>query len=217
MKGRLILLGPPGSGKGTLAAQLQSNFKLEHVSSGHLLRREIESDSRMGRYVHAFLERGELVPDQVLLEFMAGWWNSLTPDSRFMLDGFPRTLFQAEQLDVHLREKKAEIESVLFLDCPVELSVERIGGRRSCPKCGRVYHLQHLPENLREQCEPCRVPLFHREDDQDSLVRKRYEIYRQETEPLVQYYQGQGKLTFIDGSQDSEKTFADTRLALARS
>lgn len=216
MKKRLILLGPPGSGKGTLAAQLQSDFKLDHVSSGHLLRMEVEKYTRMGRYVQAFLDRGELVPDEFLLDFMAGWWNGLSADSKFMLDGFPRTLRQAEVLDLRLAERNAGIEAVLFLDCPVTLAIQRISGRRSCPKCGRVYHRSALLHPKAGQCEECVVDLIHRQDDEEEVVRKRYDIYVQETEPLIQYYRGQQKLTFIDGSSCAMETFAATKVALAK-
>src|SRR5881398_1429373 len=146
MKRRIILLGPPGSGKGTIAARLQQEFGLDHVSSGHLLRREVENGSAIGQRAKWFLEKGESVP----------------LDHGFMLDGFPRTLSQARALDEWLAARNAPIEAVILYDCDLAIVLDRITGRWSCPKCGRVYHIYSVPPKVAGICDDCPVKLTQR-------------------------------------------------------
>ena len=138
MKRRIILLGPPGSGKGTVATRLRQEFGLNHISSGHLLRREVEKGSATGQRVRLFLENGELAPDRTVLRFMGEWMKSAPVNDGFLLDGFPRTLSQARALDEWLAARHAPIEAVILFACDLKLVLDRITGRWSCPKCGRV-------------------------------------------------------------------------------
>lgn len=210
MKRRIILLGPPGSGKGTIAARLQQEFGFNHVSSGHLLRREVENGSAIGRRARAFLEKGELVPDQTVLKFMGDWMRSAPLKDGFMLDGFPRTLSQARALDGWLAEHNAPVDAVILYSCDLALILDRITGRWSCPKCGRVYHVYSVPPGRSGLCDDCATGLIQRADDTEPVVRKRFGIYQRQTKPLAKYYEQQGKLTVIDAAMSPDDRFAAT-------
>ena len=214
MKRRIILLGPPGSGKGTVATRLQQEFGLSHISSGHLLRREVEKGSAIGQQVRLFLEKGELVPDRTVLRFMGEWMKSAPVSDGFLLDGFPRTLSQARALDEWLATRNAPIEAVILYDCDLKLLLDRITGRWSCPKCGRVYHIYSVPPKVAGFCDDCSIALTQRADDSEAVVRKRFEIYRPHAKPLADFYEQQGKLTVVDAALSADERFAKTVAAL---
>ena len=214
MKRRIILLGPPGAGKGTIAAQLQKELGLAHVSSGHLLRQEAERGSPVGERAKVFLEKGELVPDAVVLEFMNNWLQSASLDRGFMLDGFPRTLVQAQVLDEWLASKRAPIEVVLVYECDLAVVLDRITGRRSCPQCGCVYQVRSMAPNMPGYCDDCGSALVQRADDREAVMRKRFEIYASQTQPLVGFYDRQAKLVVIDASKSPQERLAASIAAL---
>jgi adenylate kinase len=216
MKRRILLLGPPGSGKGTIAALLEKELGIAHLSSGHLLRQEVENGSSLGRRAKEFLEKGELVPDEMVLEVVWPWLESASAKGGFALDGFPRNLAQARDLDHRLLERGMPVEKALFFDGPEVELVKRLTGRRSCPACGRVYQHQSLPPKLPGFCDQCGIALVQRPDDEDAVVRKRYAIYRRETEPLAECYRRQAKLTVIDATLTIEQRFSASVEALTR-
>ena len=187
---------------------------MPHVSSGHLLRREVENGSAVGRRARMFLEKGELVPDRTVLKFMGEWIRTAPLDEGLMLDGFPRTLSQAKALDEWLADHAAAIEAVILYSCELKVILDRITGRWSCPKCGRVYHVYSVAPKTAGKCDDCSVDLTQRADDSETVVRKRYEIYKRQTRPLAKYYDEQGKLTVIDGALSPDDRFAKTVAAL---
>jgi len=215
MKRRLILLGPPGSGKGTVAARVQREFGIPHVSSGHLLRREAELGTEIGLKVRLFLEKGELVADAVVLEFMGAWLRTARLEDGFMLDGFPRTLNQARALDGWLEVRGMPVEAAILFDCELATVLERITGRRSCATCGRVYHLRAQPPKAAGRCDDCGVELTQREDDSEPVMRRRFVVYAELTKPVADYYEQQGKLTHIGSAGSVEERFAKAAAVLA--
>lgn len=216
MKRRVILLGPPGSGKGTVAGQLKKEFGHSHISTGQLLRDEAASGSALGRQAQSFLERGELVPDEVVLELVERWMAAAPPDKGFISDGFPRTLKQAESLDEWAGQNGLHIEAVLFFECSEELILGRISGRRCCPKCGSSFHLANLPPKRTGVCDDCDTPLVERRDDNVDVVRRRLDVYNRLTEPLVSYYWQLGRLSVVDAAPVYSELYAAVKMALAR-
>lgn len=214
MKRRIVLLGPPGSGKGTIAIRLQEEFEFVHVSSGHWLRREIDNGTAIGRQVQVFLDKGELVPDEMVLSFMEQRLESELQNPGFVLDGFPRTLGQGKALDLWLHERRADLEAVLFCDCSEPVILDRITGRRVCSKCGRGYHIRGMPSKVPGRCDDCGSPLLQRDDDTEPVVRNRLMVYSRLTKPLINYYGRQGKLAVLDATQPSVSFYADAVEAL---
>ncbi len=207
MKRRIVLLGPPGSGKGTIANMLESHFNLEHISTGQWFRREMAAGTDLGKQVTANVERGELVPDEMVLGLIEHWLTPELIEHGYMFDGFPRTRAQAEALDKFCAEKKAPLDVVLYLSCPEDLIIERITGRRVCLSCGKNYHVRSSPPRSPGVCDVCGSPLVQRPDDTVEVVKNRLEFYRKITEPLVDYYRKSGKLVSLNGAQGSEAAF----------
>lgn len=197
----VILLGPPGAGKGTQAKRLSEAFSLEHLSSGDVLRAERKSGTRLGQQVAAAMDSGNLVPDKLVLEVMLGRVMRPGGEGGVLLDGFPRTLVQAARLDEAVEREGRRIDSVLSLDVPDDLIVDRICGRLSCPTCGAVYHERHQPPKRPGVCDVDGSGLVRRPDDRPEVVRQRLAAYHAETEPLKGYYRGRGVLAEVDGSQ----------------
>lgn len=214
MKRRVILLGPPGSGKGTIAARLEKQFGLLHVSSGHLLRQEAGKNTPLGRQAKTFLENGSLVPDELVLELMAHWWQAADPAVGFLMDGFPRNVAQAIKLDEWMAARNETIDVVICLTAPEHEIIRRVAGRRHCPRCGRVYQIPALPPRVDGVCDDCGEKLIKREDDNEQVLRARFEIYHRETEPLVAYYQKTGKLISVDAMRPLDERCAMVENAL---
>ena len=216
MRRRVILLGPPGSGKGTVAGRLKTEFGFEHFSTGHWLRQEVAKGSALGRQAGLFLERGELVPDELVLALVKGALSETRPGQGYLSDGFPRTLAQAEAFDAWAAPRGLGIEQVIYFECSEALVLNRITGRRSCANCGRVYHATMIPPKRAGQCDECSGELVQRADDTETVVRKRFQIYLRETEPLVAYYRSQGSLGVVDASQSSDTIMTQTMTLLHR-
>ena len=198
----LILIGPPGAGKGTQAARLREDFDLSHIATGDLLRAHRERETDLGLRAARYMAEGRLVPDELVTEMIGDAIASTS--GGFLLDGFPRTPGQADALDRVLEERGRPLSAVLLIDVPDDVLVERIGGRRLCPD-GHVYHVQYNPPAREGVCDVDGKPLTQREDDKPETVRKRLDVYHRETEPLVERYEKQGLLRRVDGTRSPDE------------
>jgi adenylate kinase len=205
---RILFLGPPGSGKGTQCKKLAQKLQLPHISSGDLLREAVANNSPAGKSAKAFMEAGKLVPDNVLIEMFKEKLSAKESAQGFILDGFPRNVNQAESLDALLGELKVSLDAVLNLKIDDKLVSERIAGRRSCKNCGAVYHVKFAPPAKPDICDVCGGQLIQRSDDKESLVKERLLTYRQQTEPLIEYYQARKLLLIVDAEGDPEVIFS---------
>ncbi len=190
----LIIFGPQGSGKGTQAKILAEKLGIPHVSTGDIFREQIKSQTELGKKAEKYISQGQLVPDDLTIELIKNRLNQLDCQLGFVLDGYPRTIPQAKALDPIINIDK--VLEVWILD---EESIMRLGGRRSCTKCGAVYHLKFNPPKKDEKCDNCGGQLIVREDDMEPVIKKRLAEYHEQTESIKDYYQQQGKLIKIDG------------------
>jgi len=195
---RIVLMGPPGAGKGTQAEKLVEQFSMTHLSSGDIFRAEKASNSPLGQQLSEYMSRGELVPDEVVVEMMAKAIAAV--DGGLLLDGFPRTVAQAEALDSTLSDRGLSLDAVILITAPDDMIVSRITGRRSCPECKKGFHVEFIPSARGELCDECEgdVELILREDDSEEVVRQRLEAYRNQTEPVVNYYRNTGSVRIIE-------------------
>jgi adenylate kinase len=185
---RLILLGPPGAGKGTQAVRIAEEFKLSHISTGDILRQAVRDETKLGREAKKIMDAGRLVSDDIMLGIIRERLAQSDAQEGFILDGYPRTLPQAEALDSLLGESVAPPVLVANIDVDNEELVKRIAGRRSCPKCGAVYNVHFKPPQKGGVCDTCAAGLIHRDDDKEETVRKRLAVYDSQTKPLLDYY-----------------------------
>lgn len=194
----IVLLGPPGSGKGTQAAKIIERFGFFHVSTGDLFRKEIFSGSSLGKNVQSYLSQGQLVPDEVTIEVVENCLRQNSATNGFLLDGFPRTLAQAEAVDRFVTSVQGRLAAVLFLDISDVETVRRISSRRQCNKCSHIYSLSQPQKDSLSKCH-CGGELIVRQDDRPEIVQERLNVYRVMTAPLIEYYQGQRALYRVEG------------------
>lgn len=212
---RIVLMGPPGAGKGTQATRLAGGFNMVHLSSGDILRAERNSGSELGKKLKTYMDAGELVPDATVVEIMAKAVAGLPTDKGLLLDGFPRTVAQAQALDAQLKRLGVPLHAVLVIDVDDSLLVERITGRRSCPQCGRPYHVKYLVPKSGNRCDTCNVDLTQRADDTEAVVRERLSNYRRQTEPVIDYYKKSGqRVVAVDGMLPPDEVTARVGAAL---
>jgi adenylate kinase len=199
----VVLLGPPGSGKGTQAKKLIGEFHWPQLSTGDMLRAGIQSGSKLGIEAKKFMDLGQLVPDSVVVGLIAE--RSLAPDCKngFVLDGFPRNIAQAEALDKMLKQQGRQVDRAVLFEIPDEELVRRLSGRRTCPKCNSMYHVEHLPPKVGGVCDQCGNALVQRDDDRVDVIKKRLTVYHQQTEPLIGFYRAQSKLSSIDARRSA--------------
>lgn len=204
---RLILLGPPGAGKGTQAARICQKYSIPHISTGDIFRKHIKEGTEFGKKAKEYMNRGELVPDDLVLEIAIARLLEEDCKNGFLLDGFPRTVYQAEQLDKILDERGLSIDKVLDIRVDKEMLMTRLIGRRVCRSCGASYHVINMPPEKEGICDVCGGELYQRSDDTAATVENRIEVYIGLTVPLVEYYSKVGKVAQIDGSAELDKVF----------
>ena len=207
MKKNIILMGPPGAGKGTLAKQLMSAFDLVHISTGDMFREAIKAGTELGKLAKSFIDRGDLVPDEVTIGIVRDRLAQDDCEKGFLLDGFPRTLPQAEALKELSNQVNRPIEVVVNLDCDNQELIRRISGRRVCKSCGAPYHIVTLKPKTEGVCDICGGPLYQRADDNEEALKVRLEHYVQDTKPLLDFYAKEGLLKSFDSLVGKEQLF----------
>jgi adenylate kinase len=211
----LVLLGPPGSGKGTQGERLQEDFRLPYYATGNILRAAVEEQTDLGRTAKQYMDRGDLVPDEVIIAVIAERLEDAEAADGFILDGFPRTTPQAEALDEELEKLGRELTAALLIDVPEDEIVRRLGGRRTCAKSGHVFHIEFDPPKHEGVCDIDGSRLVTRDDDKPEVIRRRLEQYEQKTEPLVAHYDRKGLLRRVDGTRSPDEVGDRIRALLA--
>lgn len=202
----LILLGAPGAGKGTQAVRIAAAHQIPHISTGDIFRKNISEMTPVGMKAKAYIDKGQLVPDEVTVELVQGRLCEDDASKGYLLDGFPRTIAQAEALD-----KIASIDTVINIDVDLAALSERLCGRRTCPKCGESYHISTKKD---DKCDKCGETLVQRKDDMPETINNRLAVYQSSTQPLIDYYAKQGKLVTVDGMKSIEDVYAQIEKAL---
>jgi adenylate kinase len=213
---RVVLVGPPGAGKGTQAQFIASHLAIPKVSTGDIFRYNVSAGTDLGRQAKAFMDRGDLVPDEVTVAMVASRLQEDDAQSGFLLDGFPRNLPQAETLKKMLADWGLRLDLVLELVVDHDEVIRRLSGRRTCRKCGRVWHVAFDPPSVAGKCDECGGELFQRDDDRVETIRHRLEVYEQQTQPLISYYADEGILLGIDATGPVEDVTERALLALRR-
>ena len=207
---RFVFLGPPGAGKGTQAVRLAEDLLLPHISTGDILRHAVREGTDLGREAKRAMDAGELVPDEIVAGLVAERIRNADCRGGFILDGFPRTLAQAEILEEKTSDEPMRVVS---FELSEQEAVERLTGRRTCPECGASYHIRNLPPLVQGVCDRCGAQLIQRSDDQEETVRERLRIYREQTGDLVRYYQERGSLVTVSADGSPDKVYEELRIA----
>ena len=205
----IILLGAPGAGKGTIAEGIKAATDYIHVSTGDMLRAAVKAGRPVGLEAKAFMEKGELVPDNVIMKIVTERLEEGKANARYMFDGFPRTTEQARMLDDVLKSHGGQVEQVFLLDVPRAILVDRLSGRRVCKNCGAVYHIRNIPSKVAGVCDLCKGPLYQRSDDTEETVLNRLEVFKKQTQSLIDYYEKKKVLFRVDAGKKKEDTQAE--------
>ncbi|WP_352419140.1 adenylate kinase [Proteiniborus sp.] len=213
---RLILLGPPGAGKGTQAVNIVEKYKIPHISTGDIFRKNIKEGTDLGKKAKEYMDKGLLVPDDLVVAIVKDRLTEKDCVEGFLLDGFPRTVVQADSLDVELNGLNYELDKVINIEVSKEELIDRAVGRRVCKDCGATYHIKFNPSKVEGKCDVCGGELIQRKDDTVETVTKRIEVYLEQTQPLIDYYGKKGILINIDGKQNIDKVFQDIVISLGR-
>ena len=206
---KIIMLGAPGAGKGTQAKQIAAKYSIPHISTGDIFRANIKNGTDLGKKAKEYMDQGLLVPDELTCDLVMDRIAQDDAKNGFVLDGFPRTIPQAEALDAALTKIGQSMDYAIDVDVPDENIINRMSGRRACLNCGATYHIVSIPPKKEGICDTCGNELVLREDDKPETVKKRLDVYHDQTQPLIDYYNGKGILKSVDGTQPMEKVFED--------
>lgn len=206
---KIVMLGAPGAGKGTQAKKVASKFGIPHISTGDLFRENIKNKTALGNKAKVYIDKGLLVPDDLVLELIMERFGMADCKEGYVLDGFPRTIPQAIALDHTLNNKHDNIEYTIEVEVPDEVIIDRMAGRRACLDCGRTYHVETLRPKAEGICDFCGTELVLRDDDKPETVKKRLEVYHKQTQPLIDYYREKGILHTVDGTNEIEKIYEE--------
>lgn len=206
---KIVMLGAPGAGKGTQAIKIADKYDIPHISTGDIFRANIKGGTELGQKAKSYIDKGELVPDEVTIGMLLDRIAQDDCKNGYVLDGFPRTIPQAESLTEALKSQDDKIDFALNIDVPDEAIIERMSGRRACPKCGATYHIVYAAPKTENICDKCGTELIIRSDDKPETVKDRLNVYHQQTEPLIAYYKAAGVLREVNGTQELPKVFED--------
>lgn len=206
---KIILLGPPGAGKGTQAKLISEKYAIPHISTGDIFRKNISEKTPLGIEAKRYIDNGQLVPDEVTIGIVKDRLSMDDCENGFLLDGFPRTAMQADALDSFLNDNGQKINTALLIDVPKEFILERMTGRRVCPSCGASYHIKFNPPKVEMKCDICNNSLIQRKDDTELTVKERLDVYDKQTQPLIKYYKDQNNLSVVNGTGEINEVFGD--------
>lgn len=205
---KIIMLGAPGAGKGTQAKKIAAKYAIPHISTGDIFRANIKNNTELGQKAKTYMDKGELVPDELVVDLIMDRFKEADCANGYVLDGFPRTIPQAEALDKALSANGESVDYAVNVKVPDENIINRMSGRRACVGCGATYHIVYNPTKVEGKCDACGADLILRDDDKPETVEKRLNVYHEQTQPLIDYYKAKGILKEVDGTVDMKDVFA---------
>ena len=211
---KVIMLGAPGAGKGTQAVRVASAYQIPHISTGDIFRANIKGGTELGKKAKEYMDAGKLVPDELVCDLVVDRIKKEDCKNGYVLDGFPRTIPQAEALDKAVEAIGEKVDFAVNIDVPDEAIITRMSGRRACLTCGATYHIEYNPPKIADICDTCGSALVLREDDKPETVKTRLNVYHEQTQPLIDYYTGKNILVTVDGTQNMDKVFSDIKALL---
>ena len=206
---KIIMLGAPGAGKGTQAKKIAAQYSIPHISTGDIFRANIKNNTELGQKAKTYMDKAELVPDSLVVDLIMDRFKEADCANGYVLDGFPRTIPQAEALDNALKANGEKVDFAINVEVPDENIINRMSGRRACVGCGATYHIKYNPTKVEGVCDACGEKLILRDDDKPETVKNRLSVYHEQTQPLIDYYNKAGVLAEVDGTKDMEDVFKD--------